>query len=104
MNWEGIMAGQTIFADVDEELATLVTGIAEQEECQPAEIAGDAVRFYTLLSCEAQDAIRAVENAGSPEEKHWLANEVTRVLLHAEMEIAHRRNGHTKIKSWHDHM
>lgn len=98
------MAGQTIFADVDEELATLVTGIAEQEECQPAEIAGAAVRFDTLLSCEAQDAIRAVENAGSPEEKHGLANEVTRVLLHAEMEIAHRRNGHTKIKSWHDHV
>ena len=90
------MAGQTIFADVDEDVATLVTGIAEQEECQPAEIAGDAVRFYTLLKCEARNAIRAVEKAGSPEEKHWLTNEVTRVLLHAEMEIAQRRNRHTR--------
>jgi hypothetical protein len=90
------MVGQTIFADVDEDVATLVTGIAEQEERQPAEIAGDAVRLYTLLSYEAQDAIRAVEKAGSPEEKHWLANEVTRVLLHAEVEIARRRNSHIK--------
>jgi hypothetical protein len=90
------MVEQTIFADVDEDVATLVTGIAEQEERQPAEIAGDAVRLYTLLSCEAQDAIRAAEKAGSPEEKHWLKNEVTRMLLLAEMEIARRRNSHTK--------
>jgi hypothetical protein len=92
MNWAGSMSGQQIFANVDEDVATLVNEIAEQEQCQPAQIAGDAVRLYTLLSSEAQNAIRAVENAGSPEDKHWLTNEVTRVLLRAEMVIAQRRN------------
>lgn len=64
------MSGQIIFADVDEDVATLVTEIAEQEGCQPAEIVGDAARFYTLLSCEAQNAIEAVDKSGSSEEKH----------------------------------
>lgn len=84
------MAGRTISAYVDENVAARVAALAEREDRPPAQIAGHAIRFYTSLSSDARNAIRTVEKAGSPEEMRWVMNEVMRVLFRAEMKIVQR--------------
>lgn len=87
---EGAVAGRTISAYVDENVAARVAMLAEREDRPPAQIAGHAIRFYTSLSSDARDAIRTVEKAGSPEEMRWVMNEFMRVLFRAEMKIVQR--------------
>jgi predicted transcriptional regulator len=87
---ETVMAGRTISAYVDENVAARVAALAEREDRPPAQIAGHAIRFYTSLSSDARNAIRTVEKAGSPDEMRWVMNEVMRVLFRAEMKVVQR--------------
>lgn len=84
------MAGRTISAYVEDTVAEKVTDLAKREDRTPGQIAGQALRLYMALPNEARNAWRAVEHGATPEDRRWVATELTRVLIQMEFELLHR--------------
>lgn len=84
------MSGRTISAYVEDAVAAKVTDLAKREDRTPGQIAGQALRLYMALPNEARNAWRAVEHGATPEDRRWVATELTRVLLKMEFELVER--------------
>lgn len=85
------MPARTISAYADAETAGVVERIAQLEDRSPAQIAAAALRFYIRLPSEARAAFRHVEKLGTAGDLDALGREITRKVLDAEWEVAHRR-------------
>ncbi len=85
------MAGKTISAYTDAETASLVADLARLEHRPQAQIAGQALKLFVRLPKEAHDALRQIEMLGSPEDFDEIARSITRTVMHAQYELAHRQ-------------
>lgn len=83
--------GKTISAYTDAETASRVAALAKLEHRPQAQIAGQALKLFVHLPKEAHDALRQIEVLGSPEDFDGIARAITRTLLHAQYELAHRQ-------------
>jgi predicted transcriptional regulator len=85
------MTGKTISAYTDAETANRIESIAKLEHRKKAQIAGSAVKFFVNLPEEARTAWRQIEALGTPVEIERISQEITRTLLHAQYEMAHKQ-------------
>ncbi|MEB3336103.1 MAG: hypothetical protein VKJ46_01480 [Leptolyngbyaceae bacterium] len=84
------MPGKTISAYTDAETVKRIEAIAVQEQRKKAQVAGMALQFFAALPDEARAAWLQM-TAGNPAEREAIAQEITRVLLQAQSDLAHRR-------------
>jgi hypothetical protein len=85
-----MMAGKTISAYVDDAVADQVTALARRQHRSVGQMTGAALRFYLSLGTEAQDALRTIEDAGTPDERRQAAADVIRILLRHNFRIGRR--------------
>jgi|ERR1039457_2252925 hypothetical protein len=85
------MAGRTISAYTDDVTAQRVATLARMEDRSTGQIAAAALRLYTNLPTEARQALRQIEAMESPEVLEDFHRAMTRLLLNAVYDSAHRR-------------
>ena len=71
-------------------MAEQVTALAQRQDRAVGQIAGAALRFYLSLGSEAQEALRTIENASTPDEKQAATADVIRILLRHNFRIGRR--------------
>ena len=86
-----IMAGKTISAYTDTDTADRIESIAKREDRRKAQIAGTALKFFSILPDEARTAWRQIETFGSPADVDHAITEITRILIDAQYAIAHQQ-------------
>jgi len=84
------MAGRTISAHVDNDLADTVEGMARREDRKVGHITSAALRFYMSLTPEAQASLRMIESIGTPDEQRRVMMDVINVLARHGFMIAQR--------------
>ena len=82
------MAGKTISAYTDLETADRIESIAQREDRRKAQVAGTALKFFSKLPDEARSAWRQIEAFGTPADLDQTLMEITRILIHAQYEMA----------------
>ncbi len=82
------MAGKTISAYTDLDTAQRFEWIARREQRRKAQIAGAALKLFVNLPEPARAAWHQLEALGSSEDLDRLGQEIARVLLHAQYEMA----------------
>ncbi|WP_218080468.1 ribbon-helix-helix domain-containing protein [Anthocerotibacter panamensis] len=82
------MAGHTISAYTDPQTAARVEEISRREDRTTAQIAAAALRFYVNLPQEARQAFRLLEAAGDNERLRKAIQQISRILLNTEYEMA----------------
>lgn len=82
------MAGKTISAYTDMDTANRIESIAKREDRRKAQIAGTALKFFSILPDEARTAWRQIETFGSAADLESTIAEITRILIDAQYEIA----------------
>lgn len=85
------MAGQTISAYTDSDTVDRIESIAKREDRRKAQIAGTALKFFSILPDEARTAWRQLETFGSPEDLENALAEITRILIDAQYAITHQQ-------------
>lgn len=85
------MAGKTISAYTDTDTAARIESIAKREDRRKAQVAGMALKLFSVLPDEARTAWRQIETLGSPAEVEHTIAELTRTLLDAQYAIAHKQ-------------
>jgi hypothetical protein len=81
---------RTISAYADDATAKRVERLAKVEQRPVSQIAGAALAFYLALPSEAHAALRHLGALGSRKDVERVSHEVTRLLLHAQYELAER--------------
>ncbi|PZD70194.1 hypothetical protein C1752_17100 [Acaryochloris thomasi RCC1774] len=82
------MAGKTISAYTDTDTADRIESIAKREDRRKAQIAGMALKLFSVLPDEARTAWRKIETFGSPADMEHAIADITRILLNTQHEIA----------------
>jgi hypothetical protein len=85
------MAGKTISAYTDLETAERFAWIAKREQRKKSQLAGSAVKLFVNLPEQARTAWNQLEALGTSDELTKMSQEITRVLLHAQYEMAKRQ-------------
>ena len=85
------MTGKTISAYTDLDTAQRLEWIAKREQRRKAQIAGAALKLFVNLPEPARTAWHQLEALGSSEDLDRVSQELTRVLLHAQYEMAQRQ-------------
>jgi len=85
------MAGRSISAYIDDETAASLDEITRATGVKKANFSGRAIKFYAALSEEARRALAGIDNLGQPQDRQFVAREVTRVLALAHMRILQRK-------------
>ncbi|MGB7414832.1 MAG: hypothetical protein WA902_11550 [Thermosynechococcaceae cyanobacterium] len=85
---ERIMAGKTISAYTDIDTADRIESIAKRDDLRKAQIAGMALKLFSVLPDEARTAWRKIETFGSPADLEQAIADITRILLNAQSAIA----------------
>ena len=85
------MAGRTISAYTDTETADRIESIAKRENRRKAQIAGTALKLFSILPDEARTAWRQIETFGSSTDIEHTVAEITRALIDAQDAIAHQQ-------------
>ena len=88
------MAGKTISAYTDTDTADRIESIAKREDRRKAQIAGIALKLFSILPDEARTAWRKIETFGSPADIEHAISDITRILLNAQHEIATQQVAH----------
>lgn len=91
---QGVMAGKTISAYTDIDTADRIESIAKREDRRKAQIAGMALKLFSVLPDEARTAWRKIETFGSPADMEHAIADITRILLNAQHEIATQQVAH----------
>lgn len=82
------MAGKTISAYTDTDTADRIESIAKREDRRKAQIAGMALKLFSVLPDEARTAWRKIETFGSPADMEHAIADITRILLNAQYAIS----------------
>lgn len=83
------MPGKTISAYTDDETVKRIEAIAVQEQRKKAQVAGMALKFFAALPDEARAAWVQL-SSGSPTQVTAIAQDIGRVLLQAQYDLAHQ--------------
>jgi predicted transcriptional regulator len=85
------MAGRTVSGYVDDKIADRLNALAQAESRSPANIVGQALRFYVVLPETARNSLRRIETMASSDELLWFQTEFMRLLFKVDMGVTQRK-------------